>query len=61
MNQQQLLRAAVRTLRAGVIRKHPPGEKRDHLLARLEVLIKQSRRQLNHSNAARRVDPSIVA
>jgi len=48
VNQKQLLAAAVRTLRAGIILKNPPGERRDHLLARLEVLIEQSRRQQLH-------------
>ena len=49
------------TLRAGIIRKHPPGERRYYLLARLEVLIEPSRAQLDHINAARQVDPSTVA
>jgi hypothetical protein len=43
MHQKQLRRTAVRTLRAGIIRKHPPGEKRDHLLALVEVLAERSR------------------
>ncbi len=42
MNQKDVFRAAIRTLRAGIILKHPPGDKRGHLLARLEVIIEQS-------------------
>jgi hypothetical protein len=44
MNQIELCRAAIRTLRVGIIKKDPPGKRRDHLLARLEVIIEQSRR-----------------
>jgi hypothetical protein len=49
-----LLAAAVRTLRAGIIRKDPQGEKRDDLLARLELIIEQSavNRALNATTAA---------
>jgi hypothetical protein len=36
MTDNQLRCAAIRTLRAGIINKHPPGEKWDQLLARLE-------------------------
>jgi hypothetical protein len=36
------IRAAVRTLRVGIIRKHPPGQTRDHFMARLGALIEQS-------------------
>lgn len=42
MNQTLLRRAAIRTLRAGIIHRHPPGERRGHLLARLEVIIERS-------------------
>jgi hypothetical protein len=48
MNQTQLLRAAARTLRVGIMRKHPPGERRDHLLARLDALIEKSLQQRLH-------------
>jgi len=44
MNRIGLRRAATRTLRAGIIKKHQPGERRDHRLARLEVIIERSRR-----------------
>jgi hypothetical protein len=36
VKQTQLRRAAIRTLRDGIIKKHPPGERRGQLLARLE-------------------------
>jgi hypothetical protein len=42
MTRIELRRAAIRTLRAGIIAKHPPGETRDHLLARLEAPIERS-------------------
>jgi hypothetical protein len=44
MIRAELRRAAILTLRAGIIKKHPPGERRDHLMARLEVIIERSRR-----------------
>jgi hypothetical protein len=39
MDQTELRRAAIRTLRAVIIRRRPPGERRDHLLAWLEVIV----------------------
>jgi hypothetical protein len=51
--QQQLCRAAVRALRAGIIRKHPPGDKRDHLLALLEVLTEAASTRRRRANAPR--------
>jgi hypothetical protein len=42
MNDKQLRRAAIRTLRAGIIPKNPPGERRDRLLARLEAIVERS-------------------
>jgi hypothetical protein len=51
MNQIQLRRAAIRTLRAGIIRKYPPGERRDTPLGRLEVTIERSARHTLHATA----------
>ena len=45
MDQKQLLAAAVRTLRAGITPKHPPAERPEHLLARLDVIIERSARR----------------
>jgi hypothetical protein len=41
MNQIELRRAVIRTLRAGIVKKHPPGKRRDHLLARLDLLVER--------------------
>ena len=43
MTDDQLRRAAIRTLRAGIVRRNPPGE-REHLLARLDLLLEQTSR-----------------
>jgi hypothetical protein len=44
MTDNQLRRAAIRTLRAGFVRRNPPGERREHLLARLDLLLEQTSR-----------------
>jgi hypothetical protein len=36
MTNEQLRRAAISTLRNGIIRKNPRGERREHLLAKLD-------------------------
>jgi hypothetical protein len=44
MNNEELQRAAVHTLRTGITQKNPPGEKRDHLLARLDIVLERAAR-----------------
>jgi hypothetical protein len=43
MNQKQLQSAAVRTLRAGIIRTNPPGDRR----ARLLVIYRSANQQVS--------------